>query len=179
MVTLTDTPVLTTERLVLRAPHAGDWPVWREFYESPRAEYVGGPLVGGGLAWRAFGHFVGHWVLRGYGMFVLTERGSDLPLGAVGPWFPDGWAEHEIGWAIWSTTLEGRGYAHEAALAARDFAIRKLGWSQPVSYIDPANTRSIALALRLGASPDPDAPLPDFTAARPVPLVFRHPQVAA
>ncbi|RDW13979.1 GNAT family N-acetyltransferase [Paracoccus thiocyanatus] len=179
MIRLADTPVLTTERLVLRAPQAGDWPAWRDFFESDRAGFVGGPMVQPGQSWRAFGHFIGHWVLRGYGMFVLTERGSDLGLGAVGPWFPDGWPEHEIGWTLWSGALEGRGYAQEAALAARDFALRTLGWSRPVSYIDPANVRSIALARRLGAVHDPQAEAPHFGDDRSPPHVFRHPLAGA
>src|SRR5690606_20549073 len=86
MIRLADTPVLTTERLVGRAPEAGDWRAGRDFFEGDRAGFVGGPMVQPGQSWRAFGHFIGHWVLRGYGMFVLTERGSDLGLGAVGPW---------------------------------------------------------------------------------------------
>ena len=53
MITLSDTPVLTTERLVLRAPQAGDWPVWRDFAASERSVWVGGPLLAPGLAWRA------------------------------------------------------------------------------------------------------------------------------
>lgn len=175
MITLSQTPILETERLTLRAPQARDWPVWCEFSASPRAGFVGGPMNQPGQSWRAFGHFIGHWVLRGYGMFVLTLRGSDAPLGAVGPWFPDGWPEPEIGWTIWSDAAEGRGYAQEAALATRDWARRELGWTAPVSYIAPDNLRSLALAERLGAAHDTDAPLPHFTNGQPVPLVYRHP----
>jgi len=45
----------------------------------------------------------------------------------------------------------GRGYAHEAAVAAIDYAIDLLGWTDIAHHIDPANTRSIRLAERLGA----------------------------
>jgi RimJ/RimL family protein N-acetyltransferase len=40
-----------------------------------------------------------------------------------------------------------------------------------VSYIDRNNSRSIALAERLGAVPDPDAATPDNSDD----LVYRHP----
>lgn len=50
---------------------------------------------------------------------------------------------------------------------------------QPVSYIDPDNTRSRALAERMGAVCDPDAALPHFTHGQSAPLVYRHPKEAA
>ena len=45
---------------------------------------------------------------------------------------------------------EGRGVAMEAAIAARAYAYRVLGWQTAVSMIDPGNARSIRLAQRLG-----------------------------
>lgn len=178
MIQLSDTPVLQTERLTLRAPKAADWPVWRDFATGPRAQYIGGPFTGPGAAWRGFGHVIGHWVLRGFGMFVITRKGYDAPLGAVGPWYPDGWPEREIGWTLWRPEAEGQGLALEAATAARDFAFGTLGWDTAVSYIDLGNVRSIALAERLGARPDPDAAQPDFGPDHPV-LIYRHPKGAA
>lgn len=151
-----DTPVLETDRLVLRAPQLGDWEPLAGFLTSDRARYVGGPLSRD-RAWRGFGHLVGHWVLRGYGMFFVTPKGAQIAIGMVGPWFPEGWPEQEIGWSMFSAAAEGRGFAHEAAAAARTHVFADLGWKTAVSYIDPANDRSIALALRLGARFDPDA----------------------
>lgn len=176
MAALTATPVLETARLTLRAPVADDWPGWRDFFASDRARFVGGPMTQPGQSWRAFGHFIGHWVLRGYGMFVLVERDTGLTLGAVGPWFPDGWPEQEIGWTLWRPEAEGKGFAHEAALAARAFAFDRLGWSTAVSYIAPDNAASIALAERLGASPDPRAAIPVFSTGPEPTVVYRHPR---
>lgn len=171
MVTLSDTPVLTTERLVLRAPQAGDWPAWRGFAASGRSRHILDGRTDAGFAWRVFGHALGHWVLREYGMFVLSLRKGGGPIGMVGPWFPEGWPEHELGWTIWTAEAEGRGYAFEAARATLDFARATLGWTEVVSYIDPDNARSVALAERLGARRDADAafPYPDEPC-----LVFRH-----
>jgi RimJ/RimL family protein N-acetyltransferase len=115
------------------------------------------------------------WVLRGYGSFVFTLKGDDTPLGMAGPWFPEGWPEHEIGWTVWSQGAEGKGYAFEAAQAARGFAYEVLGWDGAVSYIDAPNARSIALAERLGALRD-DAATPPETSGDHCPvLVYRHP----
>ena len=165
-----DTPVLETERLTLRAPAPQDWPAFAAFYATDRAQFVGGP-VDARKAWRAFGHVIGHWVLRGFGSFIVARRGSDAAIGLVGPWFPEGWPEREIGWTLWDTALQGTGIAHEAAAAARAHAFRELGWQTAVSYVDPANARSIALATRLGAVRDTAAPTPDGDDT----LVFRHP----
>lgn len=178
MIQLGPTPVLTTERLVLRAPVAADWPHWCAFHGSDRARFVGGGSdTQPRQSWRAFGHVIGHWVLRGYGMFVFTPRGDDTPLGMAGPWFPEGWPEHEIGWTVWTAQAEGQGFAHEAAVAARQFARDSLGWTESVSYIGPDNARSIALAERLGAIRDDMAATPDFD-GHPC-LVYRHAQGAA
>jgi len=170
MITLAPTPTLHTERLTLRAPQASDWPYWRDFAASDRARFVGGP-IDEAKAWRAFGHVIGMWVLRGHGSFVFRETVSDQPLGMCGPWHPTDWPEAEIGWMVWRAEAEGKGLAFEAAAAARAHAFTALGWRTAVSYINPDNTRSIALALRLGAILDPTAAVPpsDHPA-----LVYRH-----
>lgn len=164
--------VLTTDRLTLRTPEPGDWPHWRAMMASERSSYIGGPLAEP-LAWRAFCHILGHWIMRGYGLFTICEGGQ--PIGMAGPWSPAGWPEPEIGWNLWTDTVEGRGIAFEAAQAARTHAYTTLGWTTAVSYIDPANTRSLALAERLGCSQEIGAPTPDN---KPI-TVWRHPGAAA
>jgi RimJ/RimL family protein N-acetyltransferase len=167
-----DPPVtLETERLVLRQPGAADWEGAAAFMTSPRAEFMGG-TTDLGEVWAVFAHMVGHWVLRGYGMFVFADRANGRALGMAGPLFPEGWAEPEIGWSLWSGADEGKGYAREAAMAARWHAYADLGWRTAISYIDPRNARSIALARRMGAVEDPAVahPFGDNPCT-----VFRHP----
>lgn len=168
---LADTPVLTTERLTLRAPAPQDWPAFSAFLATPRSEFVRDGELDEGRKWRAFGHLIGHWVLRGFGMFIFTPKGADEVLGMAGPWFPAGWPEREIGWSVWTAEAEGKGFAYEAATAARAHAFGTLGWDTAVSYIAPENTRSIALAERMGASRDDKAAHPGGD--RPG-LVYRH-----
>ncbi len=165
-----DTPTLTTERLALRAPQLADWPGLAGFLTSDRARFVGGPVTRE-RAWRGFGHLVGHWVLRGYGTFMITLHGFAAPIGMAGPWFPEGWPEQEIGWSLFTDSNQRNGYAAEAARACLAHAFGPLGWTTAVSYIDPANARSVALAERLGATLDPLAATPD--PADPT-LVYRH-----
>lgn len=171
-VALADTPVLQTARLTLRAPQAGDWPDFRAFFASPRSSFLRDDQpMDEARTWRSFCHVVGMWVARGYGSFVFTQTGTGRALGLTGPWHPMEWPEPELGWMIWADDLEGRGIAHEAARAARDHAFRDLGWLTAVSYIDPDNARSIALAQRLGATLDTGAGYPGQTPC----LVYRHP----
>lgn len=177
-VALTGTPVLETARMTLRAPQGGDWPFWRDFVTSDRARHIGGPMLVAGQAWRAFGHVIGHWAMRGFGMFVMVDRADGRRLGLTGPWFPDGWAEREIGWNLWLPEAEGKGFAQEGARATLDHAFNHLNWDTAVSYISAQNAASIRLAERLGARPDPTARQPDIAGAQDI-VIYRHPKGAA
>jgi RimJ/RimL family protein N-acetyltransferase len=168
---LAGTPVLETERLTLRAPGPQDLEGFRDFILSDRGAFVRSPDLDEGKIWRAYGHVIGHWVLRGFGSFVYCLKGTDRAIGHCGPWFPATWPEREIGWCVWDPAAEGKGYAFEAAQATVRHAFRDLGWDTAVSYIDPGNARSIALAERLGARPDPGA-----RPQEPGHLVYRHPR---
>lgn len=148
---------IETPRLLLRQPEMGDWEAIAAFLGSDRAQMIGGPYTRRN-AWRGFGHMVGHWTLRGFGLFVGVDKASDQPVLSAGPWYPEGWPEHEIAWSVWTEDAEGTGLAYEAALATRDWAFTELGWTTAVSYIDEANIRSAALAQRLGCEIDPNAP---------------------
>lgn len=164
--------MLETSRLILRQPQPDDWDAAKDFFMSERSVGIGGPYSHG-QAWRAFAAEVGHWQIRGYGMWVVTQKGADAAIGMIGPWCPADWPEKEIGWMIWAPGLEGTGIATEAARAAINHAWTVLKWDTIVSYIAPENARSIALAEKLGAVLDPDAP-------QPLPnkhsLVYRHPK---
>ena len=81
-----------------------------------------------------------------------------------GPLFP----EKELGWQLYEG-CEGRGYATEAAMALRDWAMRALRLGSLVSYLHPDNHQSIAVAERLGATLDPNAPK-----SNPGNLVYRY-----
>jgi chorismate mutase len=75
---LENTPVLTTERLTLRAPQASDFEVFAPFVMSDRARYIGGGADKDiGHAWRVLAILSGHWHLRGFGTFVGDRRMTD------------------------------------------------------------------------------------------------------
>lgn len=173
-VTLEDVPILETERLRLRPPTPEDVPAATGFYASKRSKYAGGD-VPEFRAWSNAVALLGHWAVRGYGLWTVTAKDSGAALGFVGPYNPDGWPETEIGWLLLEGS-EGKGIAYEAAIAARSHAQNVLDWTDIVSYIAPENERSIKLAEKLGAVLDPNAvvPKPDDPC-----LVYRHPRSAA
>lgn len=170
MIRLEGIPVIETPRLRLRGPRLEDYEASAAFMASDRSVYVGGP-VGRTLSWRGFCHLTGHWVHRGYSMFILADRETDAALGMAGPWYPEGWPEPEIGWSLWSPEAEGKGLAFEAATAARRFAYETLGWTTAISLIVEGNDRSAALATRMGATYEGDFVHEVFGKSR----IFRHP----
>ena len=144
-------PVLETERLILRPPIADDFEDFVGFAaEEETNRYLGGHTKSRSEAWRFFTNLVGAWVVDGFAMFSVIERDTGRWVGRLGPWNPPDWPGTEVGWGV-RLEFAGRGYAHEGAVAAMDFAVDRLGWTDVIHTIDPDNARSIALARRLGS----------------------------
>lgn len=162
-------PRIETEDLILRGYCELDFDAMAAFGASPRAAFVGGPQTRWDC-WRAFMAGIGHWVLRGYGMWMIEHRESGKVAGRVGMIYNDGWDEPELGWHIYDG-FEGRGLAYQATLAARSYAARHQGLDGVISYIDADNTRSIRLAKRLGAWFERDT-----TLLGQVCQIWRHPR---
>jgi RimJ/RimL family protein N-acetyltransferase len=164
-------PEIRTERFRLRAPRIGDFPIYARFLidtdldlasEEDRRD-----------AWLDFCQIAACWPLRGYGSWTVQD-GADTPLGAVVVNHEAGDPEAELGWVV-AQGCEGRGIATEAARAVRDHLFGQMGFATLVSYIDPVNAPSIAVATRLGAVRDPvaEAQLTDDI------RVYRHQPKAA
>lgn len=164
---MTDIPTIRTERLVLRPPVMTDFEAYRSLMMSERARYMGGPFDLR-AAWGMFANDLAQWNLFGHGCLMIDLGQNGTTIGQVGinhgPLFP----EKELGWLLYEGH-ERRGYALEAALAMRDWAFSTLGLESLVSYCDPDNARSIALAIKLGGVIDMEAPRQD-----PEDVVFRH-----
>jgi ribosomal-protein-alanine N-acetyltransferase len=145
-------PEIETDRLRLRLPRADDLDAHVAFRTSDRSKGVGGPFdkASGFIHLAAT---VGQWQMRGYGRWMVADKHTDAPLGVVGIYHPADWPEPEIGWSIYADA-EGKGIAHEAALATRQFAYETLGWTRIVSLILEDNERSIRLAERMGCRKD-------------------------
>jgi RimJ/RimL family protein N-acetyltransferase len=160
-------PVLRTGRLRLRPPVYSDFAAYARMMASPRAVYMTGPIAEG-EAWSWFCHDVAQWHLFGHGGLTIDLLSTGAPIGQVGinhgPKFP----EKELGWLLYEG-CEGHGYATEAAARLRDWAFAEGGLTTLVSYVDPDNIRSQAVAERLGGWRDPDAPRD-----HPAVIVYRY-----
>ena len=142
-------PTLHTERLILRAPGKDDFPAYRNFYADRRASAAyGGPLRSG-LAWRKLAADIGHWSLRGFGMWTLAETDTGTAVGGCGIVWPDDWPRHELTWWI-VPGARRRGYAFEASQAAIAWAYDSLGWSQVETHMNDGNQAARRLAEKLG-----------------------------
>ncbi len=143
-----DIPVLETERLRLRMLSIDDFEEECAFYATERSRGVGGPKEPREV-WRILTMFIGHWIVNGYGFWALEDKETGRYMGRAGCLNPCDWPEAEIGWTLMAHA-EGKGLAYEAATAVRRFAYQTLGWSTAISLIKADNTRSAALAQRLG-----------------------------
>lgn len=160
-------PTLNTERLTLRAPKLSDFEHWAAFFGSERSVHERGPLNRID-AWHVWAADVGLWHLKGFGGFGLEDRNTGAYLGEVGIYEPVGFPEPELGWFV-VPEAEGKGYATEAAQAVMLWARKTFGWDRLINLIDPANERSIALALRLGGTIDTT-----IAGTEPDDVVIRH-----
>ncbi len=162
-----DAPQIETERLVLRMPHGGD----AAEHAAMRAANDGWDRE---TAWRSLATVIGHWAIRGFGVFSVITRQDGRFAGLVGLWRPEGWTEIELSWHL-APALQGRGLATEAAHAVRAHAAETLGVRRLVSYIWAENARSQAVAERLGATRDGRITLNDGSGVHRDDEIWRHP----
>src|SRR5690349_2295208 len=113
--TMIDIPQLETERLRLTAFGERHF----EAYASMLADASSTRFIGDGEpldrmnAWRSMAMLLGHWALRGYGMWAVELRHSGEFVGRVGLHYPEGWPDLELGWML-VPEHRRKGYATEA-----------------------------------------------------------------
>lgn len=141
---------LETERLTLRLFRESDLDAYAEMCGDPKVmKYLGGSTMDRAQAWRSMATVLGHWRLRGFGLWGVEERDTRELVGRVGCWRPEGWPGLELAWTL-RRTFWGKGYATEAATAALEVAFLHLGEAHVISMIHRENRPSIRVARRLG-----------------------------
>ena len=165
-------PALDTQRLILRAPRKDDLPAITAFFATDRSHMVGGPRDAN-ECFNTVASRIGHWALHGYGIWHVEDRQTGEFIGWAGFMNPPSWDEPELGWTLFSQA-EGKGYAFEAARAARAFGAQQLGLDGVISYVRVDNTRSRALAEKLGASVEREGSVLGTPC-----LIYRHPKETA
>jgi RimJ/RimL family protein N-acetyltransferase len=142
---------LETERLVLRMFRADDLDAYAAICADPEvARYLGdGKTLTRSEAWRQMALILGHWQLRGFGLWAVAERATGTLLGRIGFFEPEGWPGFELGWMLRRASW-GKGYATEGAGRALAHAFTSMDRDHLISLIHPANQASIRVAERLG-----------------------------
>jgi RimJ/RimL family protein N-acetyltransferase len=149
-------PTLHTERLLLRPFRSEDVEALHAVMTTPevRASLHLPPDFSVGDTWRTLISFAGLWDLKGLGQWALEERTTGRFVGRAGLyWRPeDDWPGVEVGWML-DPARWGTGFATEAGARAVRYGFEVLGEHTLFSVILPENTRSAAVARRLGYRP--------------------------
>jgi RimJ/RimL family protein N-acetyltransferase len=142
---------LQTDRLLLRMFREDDLDRYAGICADPDVmRYLGGGnTLSRAEAWRQMAMIIGHWHLRGYGIWAVEERESRNLVGRIGFFNPEGWPGFELGWVL-GREYWGRGYASEGARRALNYAFTEMNREKIISLIRPENRGSIRVAERLG-----------------------------
>lgn len=142
--------ILETDRLILRQPDLSDFePLCELMADEETTRFIGGQQEPAHV-WRGLCGIVGHWSLRGYGFYSVIEKKSGAWLGRIGPWYPHGWPQPEVGWSLNRSTWR-KGYATEAAAACLDDVFNRLEWRDVIHLIHEDNAPSQGVARKLGS----------------------------
>lgn len=90
-----------------------------------------------------------HYKKYPLGMWAITEKDNDVLIGICGLMpLSDDDSKYEIGYRI-LPDFQGKGYATEAAIAVRDYAV-SVGITQFIAYIEKENKPSIRISEKIG-----------------------------
>jgi RimJ/RimL family protein N-acetyltransferase len=149
-------PQILTQRLLLRAWSAADAEPMEAINRDPEVTRWLNRPVDDETITGFHEALVEHWAAHGFGYYAVEHLGEPWPgrlIGFVGVAYPEFLPEiahrPEIGWRLAADTW-GRGLATEAAVAARTGLRPTVPGGRLISIIHPENTRSQALARRLG-----------------------------
>ncbi|MFE3558287.1 GNAT family N-acetyltransferase [Streptomyces sp. NPDC059193] len=163
---MTTSPTRPLPAVTLRVPTHEDAHAWHGVFDDPDVmEFLGGPAeLSSYVEFTARQRM--HDAQLGYCLWtLLDEEGAVVGFTGAQPWPREKeWGpvgEIEIGWRL-GRSAWGQGYAYAAALATLE-RVRGAGVPRVVAMIDDTNTRSIAVAERLGMTLADRFPLPGGT----------------
>jgi RimJ/RimL family protein N-acetyltransferase len=149
-------PTLETERLVLRGHRLEDFSDCVALWSDPVVtRFIGGIPSTPEDAWSRLLRYAGHWLLLGFGYWVVEEKVTRNFLGEVG--FADfkravepplGTAP-EAGW-VFASSAHGKGFAIEAVHAIHIWGANNFQTSNSACLIHPDNESSLRLAAKMG-----------------------------
>ena len=145
-------PSLETERLKMRPFNRHDLDQFAEIIADPEviqyATYTG-DAMSRVQVWNWLCLMIGHWYMRGFGIWAVEEKATGKLIGRIGLQFLDWFDDVELVWMLKKSTW-GKGFAAEGARAAINHGFNALELPRMTLLIHTVNEPSIRLAERLG-----------------------------
>jgi ribosomal-protein-alanine N-acetyltransferase len=152
-----ETPVLETERLVLRGWGGGDLAPFAALNADPAVMEHFPSLLSRAESDAVVRRVEEHFARHGFGLWAVEAPGVAPFLGFVGLSVPRFEAHFtpcvEVGWRL-ARAHWGHGFAPEAARAALRFGFEQAGLEQIVSFTVPANAKSRRVMEKIGMRHD-------------------------
>lgn len=144
-------PTLETDRLRLRAFVQEDLDPFSEMLADPavvKDATYSGQTMSRAQAWNWLCLMLGHWHLRGFGIWAVEEKDSGLFLGRIGLQFLDWFDDVELVWML-AQHAWGKGYGTEGVRAVVEYAfeVQRLPAVTAVIKIDNQPSRKLAERL--------------------------------
>ncbi|MAI89348.1 GNAT family N-acetyltransferase [Ponticaulis sp.] len=154
---ISDIPVIETDRLILRAARNEDYqPTFDMWQMDEYVRFAGNRRKSSGEVWTDLQSKIGAWGLFGFGYLMFEHRETGKVIGSGGftlsrrsemspslPMIP------EAGWGI-APEYWGQGYTGEAMRGVLNWMREQDPQFPAQCIIDPGNTASERIALRLG-----------------------------
>ncbi|MBV8213837.1 MAG: GNAT family N-acetyltransferase [Verrucomicrobia bacterium] len=149
-------PTLETERLVLRAHRLKDFSDCAALWANPVVtRFIGGIPLTPEDTWSRLLRNAGHWLLLGFGYWVVEEKATGNFLGEVGfadlkrSIEPPLGNTPEAGW-VFAPSAHGKGFALEAVQAIHMWGAENFQTRNSACLIAPENEASLRLAAKIG-----------------------------
>ena len=157
--TMMSTPVIETERLILRGHAKQDFAASAAMWGNIAVtRHISGRIFTPEECWGRVLRYVGHWALLGFGYWVLTQKSDGAFVGEAGLADYQRAIESqyarlpEIGWVV-TPAFQGQGFAREAVAAITAWGDRHFKGGKTMCIIDADNAPSLRVAAKAGYEP--------------------------
>jgi len=150
-ITKLDLPLVETNRLLLRMFEAGDLDsAFRLFNDEEVQKYLSSENRRTCEQMKfTLRNLVKRWQERGFGLWCVSEKGSDKMFGYCGFQYLDKTPDVEVLFAFFKDYW-GKGFATEAAKASLKFAFEELQLEKVFAVTHPKNTASRSVLEKIG-----------------------------
>jgi RimJ/RimL family protein N-acetyltransferase len=145
-------PIVTTERLVLRAFDSNDHAFIIQLLNSEGwLQYIGNRNITGEKQAITYINDVlrASYLKNGYGLYLAELKDGNVPVGICGFVKRDLLPHADLGFAF-LPAYHGTGLAYESASAVLNFGFSKLAFEKVAAITKPSNERSVKLLEKLG-----------------------------